>query len=634
METTSSRVLNKDVEAAYRKQDYTNILKKYRDPATTYAKKVLNGDILAGYKIKLACYRHLQDLQRVENHDLNFPYFYSAKECKKVLRFAKLCPDPSAGSPLPLMLWQKFILCMMAGWRDDKNHKRFIRVNLSVARTNGKTYLVNIMLWYAYMIEAANSFNQDLAYIGPVAKQAKKGWRYVKTFGNKLKEIPAFQREFFKKFDVDVQTEQVKSLVNQNNILRLSNESGQFDTYHFLFCVADEAGDPRYEGENFGKITSGQVNTPNHQFVEISTAYEDPSVAFHREQLRLEESMEKDDIRSDDDFLCLVWEQDDPDELNFPKTWLKSNPILGINDVSGLLKERGIKLNDGTINEFKNRNLNMWLQVSVNSYLKLDEINDAVTGNFDIRGRDVYIGFDSSMFSDNTALAFIFPYLSDKKEQKFYIKQHSFIPWRQAGSIEIKERQDGIRYRELAKKGFCTITKQAEGLINIEQVFGWVAYFVNHYNLNVKFFGYDRMGDFRVKELVNSLETNFDWPLQDVEQRTSAIGDPTKFLQEEFAKRTIACDADPILQKALLNATTYEDKIGMQVDKIRATYKIDVVDALIDGMYQAMWYFKDFNPQQQDTEIDRMTADQVLNWYNSSESGLLDEGDDDEFEDW
>ncbi len=41
----------------------------------------------------------------------------------------------------------------------------------------------------------------------------------------------------------------------------------------------------------------------------------------------------------------------------------------------------------------------------------------------------------------------------------------------------------------------------------------------------------------------------------------------------------------------MLNAVVKADKIGIQVDKDKATLKIDVVDAIIDALFQAMYYF-------------------------------------------
>lgn len=78
------------------------------------------------------------------------------------------------------------------------------------------------------------------------------------------------------------------------------------------------------------------------------------------------------------------------------------------------------------------------------------------------------------------------------------------------------------------------------------------------------------------------------------------------------------------MQKALLNAVVKADKIGIQVDKDKATLKIDVVDAIIDALFQGMYYFDENSDlNNKDTEIDRMTEQQVLDWFKNPKSGLL-----------
>ena len=110
-------------------------------------------------------------------------------------------------------------------------------------------------------------------------------------------------------------------------------------------------------------------------------------------------------------------------------------------------------------------------------------------------------------------------------------------------------------------------------------------------------------------------------------QLASELANPTKFLQESFATGKITHFNDPILEKALLNAVIKEDKIGIQVDKDKATLKIDAVDALIDAMYQAMYHFENYGvTNDKSHEVERMTQQQVLDWFNNPESGLL--GDD------
>ena len=380
--------------------------------------------------------------------------------------------------------------------------------------------------------------------------------------------------------------------------------------------------------EKISKIISGQVKVKNRQFIQISTAYPDPSVPYHEDEKMIEELMEKDGVRDGDTYLGLIWSQDSLDETFKPETWIKSNPLLGLKNqrkvlMQGLQDKRDSDMLAGTVDDFQNKNLNLWLQEATNSYLKLSDIEKAIIPSFDIRGRDVYIGFDYSMFSDNTAIAFVYPYQDGDGKQKWHIEQHSFIPWEKAGSIQAKEKQDGIDYRELSKKGFCTITSHPQGLINDEQVYNWLLNYVEDNHLQVIFFGYDAWG---ATNAIKQMDINTDFPLEAIRQRTSELKDPTKFLQKLFVEGNCTRLDDKIMEKALINAEIYEDKIGIQVDKAKATLKIDVVDAIIDALYQGMYHFEDFGiANDKSQQVDRMTAEQVKKWFESEDSGLLDD---------
>ncbi|MGC4440887.1 terminase large subunit, partial [Streptococcus suis] len=91
------------------------------------------------------------------------------------------------------------------------------------------------------------------------------------------------------------------------------------------------------------------------------------------------------------------------------------------------------------------------------------------------------------LFSDNTAIAFVYPYADDNNTPKWHIEQHSFIPWQQAGSLEAKEKKDGMNYRELAEQGYCTITSHPQGLINDDQVYQWLVNYIEDNQLDVIF---------------------------------------------------------------------------------------------------------------------------------------------------
>lgn len=611
----------KNVLEWYHKIDWSEIRSAYQDAGTNYCFDVLDGKVKTGYMIKLACFRHLRDLQRQGQAD--FPYTYSKKEVDGLLKFAKICPNVDTGEPTKLMAWQEFILAMLFGWRNLNGGKRYGRAMVSVARGQGKTYLMAILTAYSYFIESLGLSNQDYLVASINFKQTNKLLGYIKSM---MKQISL--KEPFKSLaievDLGIHSDQVIMKSNNNVLRAISAESGQYDSFHFTTAIFDEIGELKTR-EATSKIVSGQVKVPNKQFIQISTAYPDPNVPFHEDQKMLQQAMEEDYKRDADTYLCLVWQQDSLDEVFKEEEWVKSNPLLDLESerdvlLKGLKDKREEDLMSGEIADFQVKNMNCWLLADSNSFLDLEDIEKAIVPEFDIKRKRVYVGVDYSLFSDNTAVAFVYPY---ETEKKWHVEQHSFIPWKVAGSIEAKEKQDGINYRDLEKQGFCTITSHPQGLINDDEVYQWIVEYVEENELDVIWFGYDAMG---ISKVIKALELNTSYPLMPIRQRTSELKDSTKFLQTLFIEGNITRLNDKIMEKALLNAVIKEDNIGIQVDKMKSTLKVDVVDAIIDGMYQAMYHYDDYGlANDKSYMVEHMSAQAVKDWLNNPESGMLDE---------
>lgn len=483
--------------------------------------------------------------------------------------------------------------------------------------------LAGILKCHAFLIESLGLSNQDFLISSINFDQTMKLFGYVKSMMAKVIEKEPF-KSLAQEMNLQLYSREIKA-ANDNNVIKtISFESGKFDSNHFLLAIADEVGELTRD-DGISKITSGQINTPGARFVEISTSYQVPDVPFHKEQKKLIEVMERDFDRASDDQLCLVWAQDSLEETFQPDTWAKSNPLLNLPDkhdklLRGLISERDKKMLMGKLADFQVKNMNCWLNADSNSFLNLEDIEKAVVDDFPRTGRRVYVGVDYSMSSDNTAFAFVYPY---DDEEKWHVEQHSFIPWNQAGSIEAKEKQDGLNYRELEKEGYCTITSHPQGLINDDQVFDWLVNYIEDNQLEVIFFGYDAMG---VTKVIKALELNTSYPLMPIRQRTSELKDPTKFLQKVFVEGSITRLDDKIMEKALINAVVKEDNIGIQVDKMKSTLKIDVVDAIIDAMYQAMYHYEDYGlVNDKSYMVEHMSAEAVKEWFESAESGLIDE---------
>ncbi len=612
----------KDVIGAYQSIDFSFVRNKYKDAGTRYCFDVLDEKIVTGYYIKLACFRHLRDLQR-QGQD-NFPYIYSVDRFNKFLNFLSIVPNiDDLSEKLKPMNWQLFIFSQIFGWFDLENLPRFSNIILSMARGQGKTMIAGICLNYSFLIETIGRTNQEFLVSSINFDQTMKLYTYVSSMMSRITKIEPF-KSMANEIGLQIQSRGVKATRTSNSVQTISFESGKFDGKHFRLAVSDEVGD-LCSDEGISKITSGQVNTAGSRFIEISTAYQVPNVPFHKEQKKLIEIMERDLDRAGDDQLCLIWSQDSLEETFQPKTWAKSNPLLNHPELKdslmkGLLSERNKKMLMGKLADFQVKNMNCWLNADSNSFLDLEDIEKAVVDDFPRNNRRVYIGVDYSLFSDNTAIAFVYPY---NDEEKWHIEQHSFIPWKTAGSIEAKEKQDGLNYRELEKEGYCTITSHPQGLINEDEVYEWIINYVEEHQLDVIFFGYDAMG---VTKVIKALELNTSFPLMPIRQRTSELKDPTKFLQKIFVEGSVTRLDDKIMEKALINAVIKEDNIGIQVDKMKSTLKVDVVDALIDGMYQAMYHYEDYGLANDKTyQVEHMSPQAVLDWLNNPESGLLEE---------
>lgn len=614
-----------DVEGAYDAINWSAIRKKYKDPGTNYCFDVLDKKIQAGYLIKLACFRHLRDLQRQDAPD--FPYHYDIKEENVVLKLAKIIPDIDEEKFVSLMDFEKFILAQLNAWKDNRGERRFTEAHISLGRGQGKTQIAAIQMCKAFIVDTLKYTNKDFMVSANTSDQTSKLFGYISKMIKAIIKIEPFKK-LAKNSDLQIQANQIIQKVTNNRILRLSYEADKYDSTHNVLAIYDEAG-ALTDFNRISDITDGQGQVvPYHQFIKISSAYPDPTGPFHQEEKAMQSIMEQDFKREGDNMLCCVWAQDDLSETYKPETWAKSNPLINLSAeekdrrTKNLINQRDQALLTNTLHKFQNKTLNLWLKQATTSFLKLQDVESAIDDNFQIDGREVYIGLDYSMFSDNTAIGFVYPYQDENGKSKWHLAEHSFIPWQQAGSLQTKEKQDGIAYNEYPQ--YCTITAHPKGIINPEQIYRWLLDYVEEHNLKVIFFGYDRFGSYQVKNITESLNTNTNWLIQDIAQRTSELANPTKFLQECFATGKITRFNDPIMEKALLNASIKEDKIGIQVDKDKATLKIDVVDALIDAMYKAMDHFEDYGlTNDKSTEVDRMTEDQVLDWFKNPESGLL-----------
>lgn len=579
-------------------RDYQDVISKYKGDATIdYAVSVLTGKTIAGKKIKLAVQRHLRDLQRVDN-DPNFKYIYEPKETEKIINFSTLLVDLDSKKPFEISPYEAFIVGELQGWVDpETGGKRFDRTYISMARGNGKTAILALLCTYNFLF-GQPSTNRQLAVASADTAHAEALYGYMKAELEHL--LDTSFKTLKNKWGIELGKLQMTIQKQSTTMQKLSAQSAPSDGRgHFSYVVADEYH--LFKDRDFiNSITSGQMFMSYSQAIFISTAGVNIKAPMYQDYRRYTQYLEEGDTDNFDSILFLVWENDADDEVyGNPDVWQKSNPLFELPDkkrsaIKKMISERDELNAQGKLPDFIVKNLNRWQNAKDNAYLPIDLIEDATIEpiSFSLDSRDVYIGFDASQTNDDFALAFVYPYRDSEGNSKIHLYQHSWIPLSKAGTIEAKERRDGINYRSVERKGYATVTRDRFGLVDEDEVFNYMLNFVEDHDLNVKAVLYDQWGSGKFIRRLD--EVRDDWLVIPVRQGIKSLNEPTKYLQEQFLRHNITMFDDEAMRGALTNAVTVSDNNGIKIDKNTNSAKIDIVDAIITALYEGMLWDTDF----------------------------------------
>lgn len=613
----------KDIKKFVRESDFktkfTEIANELHDYGTKFAADALLTDkYTTGRDVQLAAFRHLNDLN-LQGTD-NFPYEYSQDYVNAIEYFTRILPNPlDLSQKIKPYGFESFLFDSTIGWRDlETGGSRFHVVHFSTARKQAKTFCAACLLNFGYFVIGLQGSAQDFLVASVDSEHVNKLFDYISLQAKQIIALPQFA-DICKQQDVEVQATQIVGHNNRNTV-RKGTASGRnsFDSKHDLFAIFDEIGglEPKYD-KKISDIMMGQGDNPNRLLVKISTAYPNPNCAFKHEEDGLRTAIETGSHDADDTFF-LNFAQDSEDEVFHPELWEKSNPLLHDKKthdkrLTGLIDLKNNLERQGKLSDFANKSMNMWSRQFQDSYLALRDIQKNIIPSFDIHGRDVFIGIDASMTNDNTAFGMIFPYNKDK----FHIEQYSFIPFAQAKTIEAKEKQDNLDYRELAREGFCEITKNSSGTINYDQIWDWLERYISSNELNLKAIVVDPAFLTWFAQRVENYEP--EWPYIPFKQTSLQLNQPTKGLQKAYIDGIITQIKDPLLIDGLNNAVMVTDKGGMvKIDRQnRVSQHIDTADAIINAWSQAQNYYEDFNDGKDTKLLDTMDQEQRNNYFKN-----------------
>src|ERR1700723_2512434 len=109
---------------------------KPADPVLSYARSVLGGEIVAGRLVRLACERHVRDLETGGARGLHFDVA-AAQRAFAFFSQLKLSQD----KPFVLQPFQQFIIGSLFGWKNAEGARRFRIAYNEMGKGSGKTPL-------------------------------------------------------------------------------------------------------------------------------------------------------------------------------------------------------------------------------------------------------------------------------------------------------------------------------------------------------------------------------------------------------------------------------------------------------------------------------------------------------------
>lgn len=565
---------------------------KITDRCTQYAIDVLEGKILAGRLVKLACQRHLDDIEK--SKAIPYKYYFDVEQSEKIINFAEelTIAEGEGEKNVTAHPFQCFILGSLHGWRTKEGSRRRYRTSyVQLARQNGKSFLNGIL--------ATFYGNFDGYRYGQIYCAATKQDQANIIFKEIVKFIDS-DADLSEWFTVHEHNHTIDCLFTKSTIKAMSGDTKNADGFRPLLGIVDE-----YHAHKTNQIyklyEDGIKMMPSALVSVITTAgfnMKYPCYELFEYCVNLLEGV----FENDSQFIYIA-QMDEGDDLYTPENWIKANPLLEYNKVAldNLIPTANAARDMGgeTLRDFLVKQLNIWQQWSNSKYLK--DINlwkkCAVLKSLkDFKGKACYVGVDLSSGGDLTSIAFIIPYMSEGVK-KYFVYTHSFMP---ENRVEEHIATDKAPYDIWVQKGFITVTKTMGGVkTDYKYIIKYLKDLVEEYELKPKFICYD---PHNASAFLSDIEA-LGYDSVSVTQSARNLNDATEDFRLEvcagnveiegaeigYSEKKKVVPVDDMLTWSIANAKTTSNTFGeIKIDKETKGDRIDVVDAIIDGWTEAM----------------------------------------------
>ncbi len=460
------------------------------------------------------------------------------------------------------------VLCVV--YRTDPRKRRYQNAVLEIARKNGKTFIVAVIFIILLLTEDRFSKLYSVAPDGTISRAIK----------SEIEEIldcsPALAGTYQGRVKFKKLRDYIKCSITDNVFCPLNYSRNRMDTRQPAVFLVDETGAlPNvYPIE---AMRSGQIQVFNKLGFIISTKY--PTMFNPLEEEVASAKKILDGLKDDKRTFALLYEPDDT------KNWMDNDEILYHSnplalEISEILEDLKKKRQDAIDipsrrENFLTKHCNIVYQgVGTENYIAIEDLQKCKVNEIDWTGRNVYVGFDLSMTTDNSAFAMA---AYDENTGGVLADVYAYIP---TDRLEEKSKLERIDYKEFISSGKCTACGDRvidysvieKDILNIEEKFG----------CNVVGVGYDRYNAMSTAQKLEAegLETII------VRQHSSVLHAPIKWLEELILQGKFAYEENKLLEINFENARcTYDTNLNRYINKKRSIGKVDMLMALINAIY-------------------------------------------------
>ena len=544
-----------------------------------YAHGCIRGNIIACNKHKWACKRMLRDFDREEEED--FPYYWDENRAQNIVDwFAMLRHSKGilAGQPIILTTWQKFVLCQIYGWRRCEDGKRrFKKSFCEVSRKNAKSQMEGGTGLYECGVTATE--NGEVAEIYTAGTKRDQSKIIFNECVNMLKGSPL--RTKFK-----ITRERIVHIKTGSFIKALCKEDGQKgDGTNPALLVLDEYH--QHATTEFYDLGLGS-NSKEPLLMIITTAGMDLSYPCYTQEYDYCSKLldPGNDSVENDEYFADILEADKGDDPGAVETWIKANPIR-TSYAEGLEKLKGDYEIAQAVPEkmvaVRTKGRDEGGRAAENGYMDMEKWRRCKVDKmpYDLRGKEVYIGFDLSAKIDLTSVSFILPVM-DGDTVKYCLYSHSFIP----NEEKLREREltDKVPYTAWRDMGYLTVTNTE--IVDQSAVMDYVLQTCKDNGWAIVCLCFDPAG---ASKLMMDL-SNEGYDVEEVYQSQRSLNEATLGFREQVYCGNVVFENNPLLTFAMGNAMIRSNQGYIKIDKDVKKKRIDPVDATLCAFKLAMYH--------------------------------------------